>query len=141
MGRMFRCVSAEDGEPVDPVAWGLASGELTKNWCQSSPRLIACVDDRRVAVYAGGDLSDDASDGFGWECASKLRRRATRLLDVQLRGGRGRASLPRSTFAAAERYRRRPDGKGRRVDVRVGGDRGERRDRGGGGRGARNRRA
>ena len=48
MGRMHRCVDAYTNEPVDPRAWGLAKGELTKTWCKSGPRLVACVDDRRV---------------------------------------------------------------------------------------------
>ena len=52
-----------EAEPVDPRAWGLAKGELTKTWCKSGPRLVACVDDRRVAAYAGGDGSDP--NGFG----------------------------------------------------------------------------
>ena len=100
MGRMFRCVSAEDGEPVDPVAWGLANGELTKNWCQSAPRLIACVDDRRVAVYAGGDLSDDASNGFGWECVSSLAATSDALdWTYSSYGGRWTCVASANTFA------------------------------------------
>ena len=70
MGRMHRCVDAYTNEPVDPRAWGLAKGELTKTWCKSGPRLVACVDDRRVAAYAGGDGSDP--NGFGWTCVSSL---------------------------------------------------------------------
>ena len=66
MGRMHRCVDAVSGEPIDPTKWGLARGEITREWCRAGPRLIACVDDQRAAVYAGGDATEP--DGFGWTC-------------------------------------------------------------------------
>uniref|UniRef100_A0A7S0CQF9 Voltage-gated ion channel superfamily n=1 Tax=Micromonas pusilla TaxID=38833 RepID=A0A7S0CQF9_MICPS len=73
MGRMHRCVDLYTNEPVDPNSWGLSKGELTKTWCKSGPRLITCVDDRRVAVFTGGDDFDQNDpNGFGWQCVSSL---------------------------------------------------------------------
>ena len=67
MGKMYRCVDTfDDQNPLDPTALGLVDGEITKAWCLSGPRLTACVDDRVVAVFSGGDGYADG--GYGWQC-------------------------------------------------------------------------
>jgi hypothetical protein len=130
MGRMHRCVDLYTNEPVDPNSWGLSKGELTKtvvqirteiNYVRGRPTRRGVTRRRRFR----SKRSKRFRVAVRVESRAEFRRHG---LDIQLvRRGVDLHRVGRDARRAGRDERNR-----RRVDLRVGGGCGERRDRGGG---------
>ena len=102
MGKMYRCVDVNTQVALDPTAWGLVDGEITKKWCLSGPRMLACVDDRKVAVFSGGDFgfNGDSTSSYGWTCGQTTTIGGTSVDgDYSLYGGEWSCSASDDTKA------------------------------------------